>query len=219
MTPHSPASILLVGPEAPLSGILHAWVDAHVAEPRTVASAHTVPDALAYLHSHPVDLVLVNEAAVHSELRTIHTVSPETAIIGVAMTPEDSARLRMLRQGVHEVLCLLPSSDADHIRVIQRALARVNGRTDILRGGDASPGITPAPPRLIHDLNNLLTSVNGFADLLLAQLAPAHPARISAEQIRLAGTRAAALLKAHAPPLTSASSSASAAPPITARAA
>jgi len=219
MIRHTSTSVVLIGLTPHLAGTLDAWVRTHIAEPLDVTSVHTVPDALAYLRSHRIDLVLADETAARHELRTIHTVSPETAIIGVVMKPEDSARLQMLRQGAHEVLCLLPSSDADHIRVIQRALARVNGRTDILRGGDASPGITPAPPRLIHDLNNLLTSVNGFADLLLAQLAPAHPARMSAEQIRLAGTRAAALLKAHTPPLTSAASPASAAPPITARAA
>lgn len=219
MIHHTSTSIVLIGLTVPLAGTLDTWVRTHIAGPLDVTSAHTVPDALAYLRSHRIDLVLTDETAARHELRTIHTVSPETAIIGVVMKPEDSARLQMLRQGAHEVLCLLPSSDTDHIRVIQRALARVNGRTDILTLSKPRPDITATPTRLIHDLNNLLTSINGFADLLLTQLTPDHPARMSAEQIRLAGKRAATLLKAHTPPLTSASSSAPTAPPITARAA
>lgn len=219
MTPYAPASILLVGPEAPLSGILDAWVRTHFAEPLTVVSVATVPDALRYLQSHRVDLMLVDEATARTELRTIHTASPTTAIIGLVMKMDEPVQLLMLRQGVHEVLCLLPSAEANHSRLLQRALARVNGRTDILTLSKPRPDITATPTRLIHDLNNLLTSINGFADLLLTQLTPDHPARMSAEQIRLAGKRAATLLKAHTPPLTSASSSAPTAPPITARAA
>jgi hypothetical protein len=118
------------------------------------------------------------------------------------------------------VLSLRPSAETDHARTIERALARVNGRPGILKESDTRADETPAPPRLIHDLNNLLTSINGFADLLLNQLTPDHPARMGVEHIRLAGKRAATLLKAQSPAhsvLPSHSSPAT--PPITARAA
>lgn len=204
MIRHTSTSVVLIGLAAPLAGTLDAWVRTYIAEPIDITSVQTVPEALAYLRSHRIDLVLADETAARPELRTIHTLSPATAIIAVMMKPEDTARLQMLRHGAHEVLCLLPSADTDHARVLQQALARVNGRADMLKESAPRPDIATAPPRLIHDLNNLLTSINGFADLLLAQLTPDHPARTGAEQIRLAGKRAATLLKAQSAPHSSA---------------
>lgn len=219
MTVHEPTCILLLGSEISLAETLDAWFHAHFSEPLHIASVHALPDALAYLQTHHVDLVLTDEAASRTELRTIHRVSPATAIIALVMRMEESVFLHALRQGAHEVLCLLPSAEGDHLRAIERALARVNGRTGILNPATCRPA---AAPRLIHDLNNLLTSINGFADLLLSQLAPDHPARVGAEQIRLAGRRATTLLKTHAPasapPATSARSD-TMPPPITVRAA
>ena len=197
MRNHEHFSIVLLGSAVPFTGAVGTWLRAHFAEPLTVAAMHTIPEALVYLQSHRVDLILVDEATARAELHTIHTASPTTAIIGLVMKMDESVQLLMLRQGVHEVLCLLPSTDADHAHTIERALARVNGRAGLFKAGEPCPDITAAPPRLIHDLNNLLTSINGFADLLLTQLSPDNPARRGAEQIRLAGTRAATLLKAH----------------------
>ena len=199
MCAHKPTSILLLGSQVPFIEAVDSWLSIHLAEPLNVASVTTVPNALVYLQSHRVDLILVDEATARTELRTIHTASPTTAIIGLVMKMDESVQRLMLRQGVHEVLCLLPSTDADHARTIGRALARVNGRAGLLKASESCPDIAAAPPRLIHDLNNLLTSINGFADLLLAQLPTDNPARMGAEQIRLAGKRAATLLKTHAP--------------------
>ena len=44
-----------------------------------------------------------------------------------------------------------------------------------------------------HDFNNLLTAINGYSQLLVASLDPSDPRHEDAEQIRLAGERAAAL--------------------------
>jgi signal transduction histidine kinase len=216
MIEREPTCIVFLGSEGPLAGTFGAWLHTHLAEPLTIHSVHTVRDALACLRDHHVDLILVDEAAARTGLRTIQTVSPATAVIALAMGTDTSALLHTLRQGVHEVLSLHPSAETDHVLIIERALARVNGRTDILKESDTRAYEPPTSPRLAHDLNNLLTSINGFADLLLSRLAPDDPARINAEQIRLAGTRAATLLKGHAP---TAPASAPATPPITARAA
>lgn len=215
---HTPTSVVFIGSGMPLAGILDAWMHTHFAEPLTVASVTTVPDALVYLRSHRVDLIFVDEATARTELRRIHSASPATPIIGLVMKMDEPVQLLMLRQGVHEVLCLLPSTDADQVRTIERALARVNGRAGLLKSGEPCPDIAAAPPRVIHDLNNLLTSITGFADLLLAQLPTDNPARRGAEQIRLAGRRATALLKAHQPS-PAGPPAAPASPPITARAA
>ncbi len=46
---------------------------------------------------------------------------------------------------------------------------------------------------IAHDFNNLLTAINGYSQLLVSSLAAEDPRREDAEQIRLAGERAAAL--------------------------
>ena len=46
-----------------------------------------------------------------------------------------------------------------------------------------------------HDFNNLLTVINGYTDMLLAQLPESAPARRDAIEIRKAGDRAAALTR------------------------
>jgi len=46
---------------------------------------------------------------------------------------------------------------------------------------------------IAHDFNNLLTAVAGYTELLIGQLAEGDPRRESAEEIRQAGQRAAAL--------------------------
>ena len=199
MTVHTPTSIVLIGLHTALAGPLDTWLQAHVAAPLKVAAVRTFSDGLTYLRSHHVDLAFVDEAAAQHDLHAISTTSPVTAIIGLMMRRDDSALLHMLRQGAHEVLCLLsPAEAADPLRAIKQALARVNSRAGLLKNPEASQA-APAYPQLVHDLNNLLTSINGFADLVLGQLPPDNPARIGAEQIRLAGKRAAALLKTCAP--------------------
>ena len=223
MRNHEHFSIVLLGSAVPLTGAVGTWLRAHFAEPLTVAAMHTIPETLVYLRAHRVDLILVDEATARTELRTIHRASPTTAIIGLIMKMDESVQFLMLRQGVHEVLCLLPSTDTDHAHTVARALARVNGRAGLLKSGAPRPDIAAAPPRLIHDLNNLLTSINGFADLLLAQLPDDNPARMGAEHIRLAGTRATALLQANTPtsagPSAPSPSATPSAPSIIARAA
>ncbi|KAF4515884.1 hypothetical protein B566_EDAN000119 [Ephemera danica] len=212
MTLHPPASVVSIGSEVPGAGPLAAWLHRHVAEPLIVTSTATVPEALAYLQSHRADLILVDDATARTDLHTIHTAAPTAAIIGLVVKMDDSVQLQMLRHGVHEVLGLRPSTDTDHARTIARALARVNGRAGLLTSGTPRPDIATAPSRLIHDLNNHLTSINGFADLLLAQLPADNPARKSAEHIRLAGRRAATLLTAQSPRQTDMPSPSSPAP-------
>lgn len=49
-------------------------------------------------------------------------------------------------------------------------------------------------PKVIHDLNNAITAINGFADILLSRLPADAQDRVRVEQITKAGARAAALL-------------------------
>jgi two-component system, cell cycle sensor histidine kinase and response regulator CckA len=48
---------------------------------------------------------------------------------------------------------------------------------------------------IAHDLNNLLTVINGYPDLMLLQMSPTNPQRLSLEAIQAAGEKAARLTR------------------------
>lgn len=159
----------------------------------------TVAEALAMLQTRPVDLILLAPAAPNAStddgVHTIRQAAPHCAVIVLLPRQDEAASLAAIRHGAHETLSLTDSTEQDSIRVLARAFARVGREASMLLRPVPSIPARPAPTKLLHDLNNLMTSVNGFADLLLTRLAADDPARPSAEQIRQAGKRAAALLK------------------------
>lgn len=210
MTDTTPLSILFLGPQSLLTTQIDSWLASHFPGPLTIRMTHTLSDALEHLQAQRVDLVLLDlkktEPPDQDLLHALRTASPTSARLALVSRTDDATTLDALRRGAHEVLAVTTSSHADACRAIARALARTGRELPALTRPNTDPAAPPDPGRLIHDLNNLLTSINGFADLLLARLAPQDPARPSAEHIRKAGERAAALLKAHAPVQNSASS-------------
>ncbi|NJN69626.1 MAG: hypothetical protein HC801_04620 [Nitrospira sp.] len=81
---------------------------------------------------------------------------------------------------------------------IQSALIRVN-RSKIPTEASQprfSIAVTPTSlPKLAHDLNNALTSINGFTDILLTRLPAEEATHRCAEQIKDACDRAAILVR------------------------
>ncbi|MDQ3448320.1 MAG: PAS domain S-box protein [Chloroflexota bacterium] len=64
---------------------------------------------------------------------------------------------------------------------------------DELRESQRMEAIGRLAGGIAHDFNNLLTAINGYSQLLLNSLEPGDPRRDDAEQIHLAGVRAASL--------------------------
>ena len=224
MADTTPLSILFLGPQSPFAAQVESWLATCLQGPLTVHLTYRLSEALEYLHTHPVDLVLLdltlqNDSS-QDALRSLHAASPASALLALALQSNESLILDALRRGAHEALAIASASHPEACRVIARALARTGSPLPALMRASTEPAAPPNSARLIHDLNNVMTSINGFADLLLTRLAPQDPARPSAEHIRKAGERAVALLKAHTPiPGTAAPLPATRSSTITAKAA
>lgn len=199
MTDTIARSVLLLSPHRPLVTLIESWLAGCLQCSFTLHVSHTIADACEYLPGHQVDLILlditVQAPSAKDPLPLLRAASPASALLALTPQPDESLILDLLCRGAHETLSLATASQAESVRTIARALARVGTRLSTLSPSNAVPADSTGRPRLIHDLNNLLTSINGFTDLLLSQLAADTAARMSAEQIRAAGRRAATLLK------------------------
>lgn len=207
--PSQPTAVLLVESDKnlvlKLQGLLHAHFDATL-DPGIACS---VSDGTAYLCAHRVSLVLIGLAVSDNKaldaLRVLRLTTPDSGLIAYGSVVDERLRLDAIRAGAHEVLSITDTS-ADTFRLAVKC-AMVRAKQPRLDAGQTPPGrpvtVAPPAPELAHDLNNAMTSINGFADILLARLPPDEPARTCAEQIKMAGARAAELVKALMPPDTS----------------
>lgn len=224
----SPTHILGVALPADCSNQIAGRLRGMFEGPIDFQLAATLEDTLAALRLRQIDLALVDAAAADPQggdpLQAVRQAAPHCAVIAVLNRQDDAASLAAIRRGAHETLSLTGGTVQEHNHVLARAFARVGRNASAVLRPAQAVQIQPEPTALLHDLNNLMTSINGFADLLLMRLAADDPARPSAEQVRLAGKRAAALLKTHRQAREGSPTSALASPqpvssPVTARAA
>lgn len=190
-------AVLVIEPARGQAVPLQEWLPGCVAATLDLALAASLREGLHHLCTHRVDVVLMDlvlpDYKGPDAVRAVRSAAPRCAVVAIGPMADEAVLQDALRAGAHEVL---PASllTAPAVRAaVERALIRV-------ALASAASAATPAlkegtGPRIVHDLNNAITSVNGFADLLLARLAPGDPARASAEQVRAAGSRAAALVR------------------------
>jgi hypothetical protein len=185
-----------------LQDLLYAHFDATL----DLVIACSVSDGTAYLCAHRVSLILIGLAASDftalDAVRVLRFNSPDSGLIAYGCVVDERLRLDAIRAGAHEVLSITDTS-ADGFRLVVEC-AMIRAKHTRMDAGPTPPGqpvtVAPSTPELAHDLNNAMTSINGFADILLARLPPDEPARTCAAQIKMAGTRAAELVKVLMPP-------------------
>ncbi len=199
-------SVLLIEPSAGLATKIQELLICQFHASLDLGIARSLREGMTHLCTHRVDLVLMDLALPDYKdldaIRALRMTAPASALVALSTAANEALLLDAIGAGAHEVLSVAAPSAQELRSVIDRAIVRAGH----LGAGAASalsippPSLSPAPPRIVHDLNNVMTSINGFADLLLTRLPPDDPARASAEQIRKAGTRATALVKALAAP-------------------
>ena len=196
-----PTPILLIEPERGfalkvqdlLLNLFHESLDLGV--------ARSLREGLTYLSSHRVPLILISLAVSDYKgldaVRALRLTAPDSGLIAYGTIIDETVRLNVIRAGAHEVLSLADTSPDVFRLTIECAMIRANlPRIGARSALPEQP--TAVPPRmqeLTHALNNAMTSINGFADILLARLPTSDPAWAYAEQIKLSGKRAAALVQ------------------------
>jgi len=189
-------SILLVEPDEGLALEIQQMLLGHFPASPHLTSARDLEQGVAVLCSHQVELIVLNLASSDYKglpaVRALRQLAPASALITVSTVADDALLMGAIRDGAHEALLWPPPSAPDLHSAMGRAMIRA-----VLHQDER----TLALSKLAHDLNNAMTSINGFADILLARLPADDPARRSAEQIKRAGTRAAALVKSLASPI------------------
>lgn len=201
MTSTEPISMLVIEPSAALATTLQAWLTRDFHSTLDLGMARSLGEGMAYLSARRTDLVLLNRSLPDANgldaVRAVRTAFPATAVVVLCGVAGETPLLQTIGAGAHEALCVSTLSAPALRAAIDRALARARSQS----GSAPAPGAAaqPAPSsvhrRIVHDLNNAITSINGFADLLVTRLDPGDPARASAEQIRAAGLRAAGLVR------------------------
>ncbi|MDH5193906.1 MAG: response regulator [Nitrospira sp.] len=177
-------------------------------------------EALTYLQTQHVPLILMNLALPddtgREAVKRVRQTASSSAIIGYHRTTDTTMLSDAIRAGAHEVLPLIPPS-AETLRLsITSALIRA---TRPLTATEPAPPATTSPTvafplgKVAHDLNNCLTSIKGYADILLARLSAGDPSQYCVEQIKLACGRAEIVIK-QLPHTTSTSSAPQPSTPI-----
>lgn len=196
-----PTPILLIEPERGpaiklqdlLLNLFHESLDLGV--------AHSLREGMTYLSSHRVPLILISLAVSDYKwldaVRALRLTAPDSGLIAYGSILDETVRLNAIRAGAHEVLSIADISPAVFRLTIECAMIRASLPRIVARSAPPEKP-TALPPRmqeLTHALNNAMTSINGFADMLLARLPPNDPARACAERIKLSGKRAADLVQ------------------------
>jgi DNA-binding NarL/FixJ family response regulator len=195
-----PTSILLIEPEKGLVLKLQDLLMGHFRTALDLAIAGSLREGMTHLCTHPVALTLMSLSLPDYKgldaVRAVRLAVPQTALIVYGATQPLPLLLDAVRAGAHGVLFLTDTSAATFHLTVECALIRAT--QPAIQAGSSAPVQTrtgsATMPRLVHDLNNSIMSINGFADLLLNRLPAEEPARVCSEQIKRAGTRAATLL-------------------------
>lgn len=198
----SSSAVLLIEPDPDLAITFRELIASAYHPSVTLDIMPSLSEGLTYLGAHHVPLILMNLALPddtdRKAVEQVRQTASVSAIIGYHRTTDATMLSDAIQAGAHEVLPIVPLS-AETLRLsITSALIKA---TRPLTAAKPAPSTTVRPTltvplaKVAHDLNNCLTSINGYADILLARLPAGDPSRYCAEQIKLACGRAENVIK------------------------
>lgn len=195
-------SVLLIEPKKTLALNFRDLLSKSFPTMPEAGIAHSLQEGLNILRSQEFSLVLVDfelsESTGPDAVRVLRTTAPHSAVIVFSQSGSAESLLEAVQAGSHEVLHTVPPSTQELTLAVQTALIRARS-SKILTEASQSPfpiaisGVSL--PKLAHDLNNALTSINGFTDILLTRLPAEEAPHRCVEQIKDACDRAAELAR------------------------
>ena len=198
----SSSAALLIEPDLDLVRTFRELIALAYHSSATLDVVVSLEEGLTYLEAHHVPVILMDLSlsgnSGREAVERVRARATSSAIIGFHQTSDPTKLSDAIRAGAHEVLAIIPPS-AETLRLsITSALiraARPQPVTEPVPSTEALPTASFPLTKVAHDLNNCLTSINGFTDILLARLSAEDPSQYCAGQIKLGCTRAAGLIK------------------------
>lgn len=198
----SSSAALLIEPDLELAQTFRELIALAYHSSATLDVVVSLEEGLTYLEAHHVPVILMDLSlpgnSGREAVERVRARATSSAIIGFHKTSDPTKLSDAIRAGAHEVLPIIPPS-AETLRLsITSALiraARPQPVTEPVPSTEALPTASFPLTKVAHDLNNCLTSINGFTDILLARLSAEDPSQYCAGQIKLGCTRAAGLIK------------------------
>ncbi|MBL8075528.1 MAG: response regulator [Nitrospira sp.] len=217
----SSSAMLLIEPDSNLALAFRELIACAYHASVTFDVVSSLSEGLTYLRTHRAPLIFINLALPDSSgpeaVEKVRQTASSSAVIGFHRHVDATLLSNAIRAGAHEVLPVTPPS-AETLRLsITSALIRATrSLTSTEPASPALADLTSSVPlaKMAHDLNNCLTSIKGYTDILLARLAPGDPSQYCAEQIKLACGRAENVIK-QLPKTTGTSSAPHASTPLT----
>ena len=195
-------SVLLIEPKKALAQRFQDILAKSFSAAPTPQVVSSLQEGVRHLGNREVAVVLTDlvlpDSTGPDAVRILRTAAPSSAVVAFTETGDMALLLEAVQAGAHETLPNLLLSSQEFTLEIQSALIRVN-RSKIPTEASQprfSIAVTPTSlPKLAHDLNNTLTSINGFTDILLTRLPAEEAPHRCAEQIKDACDRAAILVR------------------------
>lgn len=188
-------SVLLVDPDKDYTRKVQGLLFSHFSEFLDLVVVHSLQEGITHLCAHLMRLILMgpvfSDHRVSDAVHTLRLSSPNSAFLVYGMTPDDLFRLDAIRTRAHKVVFISSMTPETFQLAIECALART--------WQPPMDAVLSVTPKLIHDLNNAVTAINGFGDILLTHSHTDVRNRVCVEQISKAGARAAALLQTVTP--------------------
>ena len=136
-------SVLLLSQHRPLATLIESWLAICLQSPFTLRTAQNIADACECLRTHQIDLALfdltVQAPSAKDPLPLLRAASPTSALLVLTPQSDESLILDLLCRGAHETLSLATASQAESVRTIARALARVGTRLSTLCPSNTVP--------------------------------------------------------------------------------
>ena len=197
-SPSCPTAALLIEPDSTLARRFQEVLTTEHCPTLDLRIVSSFREGVSYLQTHQVTVILMNLVLPDSNGREavgfLRQSASSSALIGFCRPTDTPLLLDAIRAGAHDVLFTMPPSAEALNMSIQCALVRA-ARPLIPPSTTSIPTSSMSVSKVAHDLNNSLTSIKGFADILLARLSAEDPLRHCAEQIHHGCAKAEALIK------------------------